>query len=238
MRRRAAIPWRNCGRIRRCVGGFSANFLPLASIPCRVFTQSAAQIIDPTRTVNPLCNWFFTSASCLVIIGVGTWITDRVIEPRLRNVPVDGETPDASATEPLTPRERRALWVSLGAVGLGLGGLTLAAWPAGSPLRSASGSLTAHGAPLMDSIIGLIFLLFLVPGVTYGIIVGTVRNHRDVIKAMSHSMSTMGYYLVMAFAAAQFTYARIEPGRVTGGERGAVRNNRGCRARSPLSASS
>ena len=58
----------------------------------------------------------------------------------------------------------------------------------------------------MDSIIGLIFLLFSVPGVTYGIIVGTVRNHRDVIKAMSHSMSTMGYYLVMAFAAAQFTY--------------------------------
>ncbi|HPY30751.1 MAG TPA: AbgT family transporter [Verrucomicrobiota bacterium] len=188
-------------------GGFSANFLPSSLDPLlQGFTQSAAQIIDPTRTVNPLCNWFFTSASCLVIIGVGTWITDRVIEPRLRNVPVDGETPDASATEPLTPRERRALWVSLGAVGLGLGGLTLAAWPAGSPLRSASGSLTAHGAPLMDSIIGLIFLLFLVPGVTYGIIVGTVRNHRDVIKAMSHSMSTMGYYLVMAFAAAQFTY--------------------------------
>jgi aminobenzoyl-glutamate transport protein len=33
-----------------------------------------------------------------------------------------------------------------------------------------------------------------------------VKNHRDIIKAMSHSMSTMGYYLVMAFAAAQFTY--------------------------------
>lgn len=188
-------------------GGFSANFLPSSLDPLlQGFTQSAAQIIDPARTVNPLCNWFFTGASCLVIIAVGTWITDRIIEPRLRRTPVDGEDVGSATTEPLSARERVGLWVGLGTVILGLGLLTAAALPVGSPLRSASGSLTAHGAPLMDSIIGLIYLLFLVPGVAYGVIVGTVKNHRDVIKAMSHSMSTMGYYLVMAFAAAQFTY--------------------------------
>jgi aminobenzoyl-glutamate transport protein len=188
-------------------GGFSANFLPSGLDPLlQGFTQSAAQIIDPARTVNPLCNWFFTSASCLVIIGVGTWLTDRVVEPRLARVPVDGENKEPPATEALTARERLGLGVSLGAAVFGLGLLALAAWPAGSPLRSASGSLTAHGAPLMDSIIPLIFLLFLLPGVVYGGIVGTVKSHREVIQAMGHSMSTMGYYLVMAFAAAQFTY--------------------------------
>jgi aminobenzoyl-glutamate transport protein len=188
-------------------GGFSANFLPSSLDPLlQGFTQSAAQIIDPARTVNPLCNWFFTGASCLIIIGVGTWITDRIIEPRLARVPVDGEHTEPVTTESLSARERLGLGASLGAAVLGLVLLTVAALPAGSPLRSASGSLTAHGAPLMDSIIALIFLLFLIPGVVYGCIVGTVKNHRDVIKAMSHSMSTMGYYLVMAFAAAQFTY--------------------------------
>lgn len=188
-------------------GGYSANFLPSGLDPLlQGFTQSAAQIIDPARTVNPLCNWFFTGASCLVIIGVGTWLTDRVIEPRLVRVPVDGEKTEPATTESLTARERFGLGFSLGVAVLGLVLLALAAWPAASPLRSASGSLTAHGAPLMDSIIPLIFLLFLIPGVVYGCIVGTVKSHRDVVKAMSHSMSTMGYYLVMAFAAAQFTY--------------------------------
>ncbi|MCX8092365.1 MAG: AbgT family transporter [Verrucomicrobiae bacterium] len=188
-------------------GGFSANFLPSGLDPLlQGFTQSAAQIIDPNRTVNPLCNWFFTSASCLVIIGVGTWLTDRVIEPRLRSVPVDGEPVDASATESLSARERRGLLAGLVTAGVGLFLLALAAWPAGSPLRAPSGSLTAHGAPLMEAIIPLIFFLFLIPGVVYGVVVGTVKTHRDVVKAMSHSMSTMGYYLVMAFAAAQFTF--------------------------------
>ena len=188
-------------------GGFSANFLPSSLDPLlQGFTQSAAQIIDPARTVNPLCNWFFTSASCLIIIAVGTWITDRVIEPRLRNVPVDGDDIAAPQSDALSSRERLGLGLGLGTVVLGLFLLGLAAAPANSPLRSASGSLTAHGAPMMEAIIALIFLIFLVPGIVYGYTVGSIKNHRDIIKAMSHSMSTMGYYLVMAFAAAQFTY--------------------------------
>jgi aminobenzoyl-glutamate transport protein len=188
-------------------GGFSANFLPSTLDPLlQGFTQSAAQIIDPERTVNPLCNWFFTSTSCLVIIGVGTWVTDYIIEPRLRHVPVDADAGEAPKSEALTSRERLGLGLGLGTIGLGLALLVWAAAPGNSPLRSASGSLTAHGAPMMDSIIGLIFLIFLVPGIVYGYVVGTVKDHRDIIKAMSHSMSTMGYYLVMAFAAAQFTY--------------------------------
>ena len=73
-------------------GGFSANFIPSSLDPLLAgFTQSAAQIINPERTVNPLANWFFTGASCLVIVGLGWYITDRIIEPRLRNVPVDGD---------------------------------------------------------------------------------------------------------------------------------------------------
>jgi aminobenzoyl-glutamate transport protein len=59
----------------------------------------------------------------------------------------------------------------------------------------------------MQSIVPLIFFLFLLPGVAYGMVAGTVHTHRDVIAGMSKSMSTMGYYIVMAFFAAQFTAA-------------------------------
>jgi aminobenzoyl-glutamate transport protein len=57
----------------------------------------------------------------------------------------------------------------------------------------------------MQSIVPLIFFLFLLPGVAYGMVAGTVKTHRDVIAGMSKSMSTMGYYIVMAFFAALFT---------------------------------
>jgi aminobenzoyl-glutamate transport protein len=81
------------------------------------------------------------------------------------------------------------------------------AYPENSPLRSASGSLTEHNSPLMRMIVPLIFLLFLIPGIVYGYVAGTVKNHRTIIQGMSKSMSTMGYYLVMAFFAALFTFA-------------------------------
>jgi aminobenzoyl-glutamate transport protein len=45
------------------------------------------------------------------------------------------------------------------------------------------------------------------PGVVYGAFAGTVRSHRDVIAGMTKSMSGMGYYVVLAFFAAQFIAA-------------------------------
>ena len=57
----------------------------------------------------------------------------------------------------------------------------------------------------MQSIVPLIFLLFLVPGAVYGYMAGTVTSHRDLIKGMTKSMETMSYYLVMIFFCAQFT---------------------------------
>ncbi len=59
----------------------------------------------------------------------------------------------------------------------------------------------------MQSIVPLIFLLFLIPGIVYGYVAGTVQSHRDIIKGMSKTMSTMGYYIVMAFFAALFIAA-------------------------------
>jgi aminobenzoyl-glutamate transport protein len=92
-------------------------------------------------------------------------------------------------------------------MGAGLVLVALAAAPADSPLRARDGGLTSPGAPLMDAIVPLIFLLFLVPGAVYGRVAGTVKSHRDLVAGMTKSMTTMGYYLVLAFFAAQFTYA-------------------------------
>lgn len=189
-------------------GGFSANFIPSSLDPLLSgLTQSAAQIIDPARLVNPLCNWFFTGASCLLIVAVGWWLTDRVIEPRLSGTPVDGDMEAVPEMGALELREKKGLTWGLVAMLVGIAILIAASWSTGSPMRSPEGSLTASTAPLMQSIVPLIFLLFLIPGVVYGYASGSVESHRDVIKGMSKAMSTMGYYIVMAFFAALFISA-------------------------------
>jgi len=189
-------------------GGFSANLIPSSLDPLlQGLTQSAAQLIEPGRQVNPLNNWYFLIASTFAIVAVGWFLTDRVIEPRLRGVRLDGDASAMPKMEALTVPERRGLRAALGAMTGGLLVLALASFPEGSPFRSPQGTLTAADAPLMRSIVPLIFLLFLLPGVVFGYASGSVKSHRDVIQAMSKSMSTMGYYIVLAFFASLFIAA-------------------------------
>ncbi|MCC6407649.1 MAG: AbgT family transporter [Planctomycetes bacterium] len=189
-------------------GGFSANFVPSGIDPLlQGFTEQAAKLVDPARTVNPLCNWFFMSASCVMVVALGWWITDRLLEPRLGHVAVDGDPAEIPKFHALDPRERRALlWANL-SLGACLVGLVAAVLPASSPLRAPDGGLTSLSAPLMQSIVPLIFVVFLVPGVVFGVLSGKVRSHRDVIAGMTKTMGTMSYYLVLAFFAAQFIAA-------------------------------
>jgi aminobenzoyl-glutamate transport protein len=48
------------------------------------------------------------------------------------------------------------------------------------------------------------FILFLAAGWAYGAAAGTIKNHRDLVGMMAEAMKDMGYYLVLAFAAAHF----------------------------------
>jgi aminobenzoyl-glutamate transport protein len=186
-------------------GGFSANFVPSALDPMlQGISQEGARLIDANIILNPLNNWFFTSASTLLIIGLGWYIAERVVAPRLEHVPVDGDLADAPALDALSAEERRGLTAALVAMGLGIVALIVTALPAGSAWRAPDGQLAASAAPLMRSIVPLIFLLFLLPGVVYGYVARTVTGHRDIVAGMTRAMSGMGYYIVMAFFASLF----------------------------------
>ncbi len=108
-------------------GGFSANFIPSAIDPMlQGITQSGAQIIDPDISLNPLNNFFFTATSSLLIIAVGWFLTDRVVEPRLAGNPLDEDLEELPTMHALEDRERAGLkaagWAMLAGV------LALAAW--------------------------------------------------------------------------------------------------------------
>ncbi len=198
-------------------GGFSATFFIPSSLDPLLsgLTQAAAQLTDPSVTINPLNNYVFTTASTFLIIAIGWLLTDRVIEPRLRATPIDGDPTQMPTLDPLTAPERKGLGSALIAM-LVLGvlfALTVfpdaSPWraPAATPLLDGQSNLLISAAPLMQSIVPLIFIFFLVPGVVYGIVSGSVKTHRDVVQGMAKAMSGMGYYIVMAFFCAQFIYA-------------------------------
>jgi aminobenzoyl-glutamate transport protein len=190
-------------------GGYGANLLLSTSDPLLGgITQSAAQLLAPDYSVSAVANWYFMAASSVLITLAATWVTERVIEPRLSPwSPQDGEaqalSPDMDTRHAITPVERRALWAALGcmvACGIALFAL---AWSESSPLRDAAGEYGSR-APLFSSIVAFIVIFFALPGLLYGVMTGTYRNDRDVIAAMSKTLGTLGQYLVLVFFASQF----------------------------------
>jgi aminobenzoyl-glutamate transport protein len=189
-------------------GGFSANFVPSSLDPLlQGLTQAGAQILDPNIVLNPLNNYFFTTASSLLIIGLGWYLTEKVVEPRLQGIELDGDLEDLPHMHDLEPHERKGLRAAGLAFAIGVIVMFISAWPGDSSWRDAGGDLTSGAAPMMRSIVSLIFLMFVVPGLVYGIAAGTVKSSRDVIEGMTAAMHQMAYYLVIMFFIAQFVYA-------------------------------
>jgi len=194
-------------------GGFSATLLVPSSLDPLLagFTQEAGRILDPALIVNPLNNWIFTSASSVLIIAIGWFVTDRIVEPRLKRTVVDGDPANLPKMDELNSAEKRGLLWAVVAMLVAAALFALTLMPETSPWRApaeavpdGSHPLLVAAAPVMQSIVALIFVLFLLPGVVYGYIAGTVKTHRDIIAAMTKSMSGMGYYIVIAFFIAQF----------------------------------
>ncbi len=189
-------------------GGFSANFVPSSLDPLlQGISQAGAQILDPDIVLNPLNNYFFTTASSVLIISLGWYITDKIVEPRLQSTQLDGDLDDLPTMEPLRSNESKGLRSAMIAMVVGLVLLAVSAMPATSAWRDGAGDLTSGAAPMMRSIVSLIFLLFLVPGVVYGYASGTVTSAKQIIEGMTKAMTAMAYYLVIMFFIAQFIYA-------------------------------
>jgi len=191
-------------------GGFSANLIPGQLEPLLFgITEAAAESLDPSWNANMVGNWYFISGMTLVFLPVIWFVTDRIIEPRLNiHMPSDGKSQTAgivkSLESELTQDEIRGLRYS----GLALFGVVflwilLCVLP-GTPLINESEQGISRFNPLLQSLVAGFFILFLAVGWAYGHGAGSIKDHRDVVKMMSESMSDLAYYLVLAFTAAHF----------------------------------
>ncbi|MEM7082264.1 MAG: AbgT family transporter [Pseudomonadota bacterium] len=201
-------------------GGYSANLLLGTVDPLLAgITEEAARLIDPDYVVDASANWFFMIGSTFLITFVASFVSLKIVEPTLG--PYDrnqaGLTDeDNQQLDPLTNEESRALKGAGIAALLMIIGIALLVVPEGAVLRNPETGLV-KGSPFLKGIVALIFVFFLVPGIVYGRMTGTMRSDRDVIDAMAHAMSTLGLYIVLVFFAAQFVkfFAWTNLGAVT-----------------------
>lgn len=65
-------------------GGYSANLLLGTIDPLLAgLSQEAAHIIDPNYSLNPAANYYFLAVSTFIIAAAGTWVTEKLVAPRL-----------------------------------------------------------------------------------------------------------------------------------------------------------
>jgi aminobenzoyl-glutamate transport protein len=139
------------------------------------------------------------AVSTIVIALVGTWVTEKIVVPRLGVYNGDEK---AEEIKTLTVLEKKGLNYTILAFGFILAILLYGTIPFNGFLRGENGDLLK--SPLMEGIVTLIFIIAAVLGIAYGIGAKTIKNDTDVINGMSKSMQTLGSYIVLVFFAAQF----------------------------------
>lgn len=187
-------------------GGFSANLIIGSLDPLLAgITQEAAYFIDDSYTVNVMGNFYFMFVSTFIITAAGTFITDKIVEPRLGKFDESQMGEEDTSLRDFSDDERK---------GLRNAGFTVLAFivilvacciPSNSFLRNTSGEfLSSPTSPLIDGIIVLIMLFFLLPAIAFGFSTKKFKGSHDICMALCKAMATMGPYVALSAVAAQF----------------------------------
>ncbi|MDY5839658.1 MAG: AbgT family transporter [Corynebacterium camporealensis] len=219
----AAMVFKAAGRhpVAGLIGGFAAvgAGYSTALVPTSLdalfagITNAVMDTLPGTdyTDVNAVSNYFFNIASSIVLGILAGFITDRIIEPRMwkQDVPTEqraaeeGDEEEEEIKAELSGTEKRGLVITGIVVVILTALILLAVLPTASPWRNETTGFLPS-SPLLDSIVFIVFLYFLVMGIAYGLVVGTVRSVKDIVEMMMSSLKDMLSFLVLAFILGQF----------------------------------
>lgn len=184
-------------------GGWSANLLIGSNDPLFAgMSTQAANMLDTSYVVTPVSNWYFMVASTIMLSIIGALITDKLIEPRL--TPYRQE--ETVLPSEIQTNEKRGIRFAAAASLVYLIIMSVLILPKNALLRNpVTGGILS--SPFMSGIIFFMMLLFMIPGLFYGIGAGTIKSDKDVISMMNHAISGLASFMVLIFFAAQFNGA-------------------------------
>jgi aminobenzoyl-glutamate transport protein len=180
--------------------GFSANLFITALDPLLAgFTQSAAAIIAPDYQVAVTANWWFMIASTIVLTLTGWLVTARWVEPMSSKYRVSDVAPGVIGNYQST-FDASGLRNALIALVVTLVIFILCITVPGAPLHGEGNRF----ARWIEVTVPLLFLVFVIPGIIFGISTGRIKNDKDAANIMGNTIADLGPYIVLAFFAAQF----------------------------------
>ena len=183
-------------------GGFSANLVLGTVDPLLAgLSQEGARILDPAYEVNPTANYYFMVASTFVIAFAGTFVTEKIVEPRLGKFTGEVDEKDRSFDR-LSKLEKKGLLMALLTFIFVTIITLIGIIPDDGFFRGSDGGMLT--SPLIRGVVAMLFLVASAMGLAYGFTTGAFKNDGDVMKGMSASMKTLATYLVLVFFAAQF----------------------------------
>ena len=165
--------------------GYSANIVLSTMDPLLAHTtqEAALTLMGYQGNTEPLCNYFFMSASTVVITGIVYWVTQKWLLPNLGKY--EGSV-KVEAYRPLSRKERRALMVAVTVAGIYVALILWLTFSSYGILRGVNGGLM-HS----PFIAGILFLLSLGAGFTgmaYGFSSGRYRSDNDVIEGLIYAV--------------------------------------------------
>ncbi len=184
---------------------FTVNIIPtpIDAMLTEITNESIALANGAPITIA--ANLFFGIGSSIILALVGAVVTERVIAPRLGvYVPEEGAAASQADKAEISPELeakglRAALFAFLGVAAV----IVLLSVPPGAPLRSPADQVGGN-SPLMDSLLFVIMLFFLIPGIAFGRAVGTMKGSAEVIKAVTKTFAGLAGLVFMLLMISQF----------------------------------
>jgi aminobenzoyl-glutamate transport protein len=202
---------------RHPIAGLAAAFAGVAAIFMAnlIVTPTDAMLFEITNESLALAgappiaitaDFFFQVVSALVMTVVAGFVTVKIVEPRLGKYdPAEAGAAASAIAEEVDPvldsrGLRHALWAFLGVLVVVL----LCTLPTGAPLRDPDTGRIIGQTPFMASLLFIIMLCFLVPGIAYGAAVGKYKHANDVIAAVVKTFSGLAGLIFLLLMISQF----------------------------------
>ncbi len=186
---------------------FMANLIPTPTDAMLFEITNEAIALTGGAPISITADYFFQAASAILMTVVVGFVIVRVVEPRLGkyNPAEAGDPAQAAAADEIDPAlEARGLRRAGIAFLVVLGIVLLATLPPGAPLRDPETGAIIGQTPFMNSLLFIVMLCFLVPGIAFGSAVGKYKGPNDVIAAVVKTFAGLGVLIFTLLMISQF----------------------------------
>lgn len=182
---------------------FAVNVIPqpLDAMLTEVTNEAIGTRGDQISIVN---NYYFGVVSFVILCVVATFITEKIIEPRLGEWKPEADFVSSDDEKVDEVAEAKGLRYALYGFLAVLVVVLLCTIPSGAPLRHPETGDIIGQTPFMESLLFIIAIFFLVAGTAYGIGAGTVKSANDIIGAIVKTWAGLASLLLMFLMIAQF----------------------------------